>query len=101
MDLQLEGHRAIVTGSSAGIGTKAYRRMPGARRDTALAAAMPEALAAQITQAEQATPRPAIPPGTSHDTLGRHRVADARDRRQRKSGDEREFVVDQSPARSW
>jgi hypothetical protein len=31
--------------------------MPGARRDTALAAAMPEALAAQITQAEQATPR--------------------------------------------
>ena len=36
---------------------KAYRRMPGARRDTALAAAMPEALAAQITQAEQATPR--------------------------------------------
>lgn len=80
---------------------KAYRRMPGARRDTALAAAMPEALAAQITQAEQATPRPAIPRGTSHDTLGRHRVADARDRRQRKSGDELEFVVDQSPARSW
>jgi hypothetical protein len=40
---------------------KAYRRIPGARRDTALAAAMPEALAAQITQAEQATPRPAFP----------------------------------------
>lgn len=35
--------------------------MPSARRDTALAAAIPEALAAQITQAEQATPRPAIP----------------------------------------
>ena len=80
---------------------KAYRRMPGPRRDTALAAAMPEALAAQITQAEQAAPRPPSPPGTSHDTLGRHRVADARDRRQRKSGDELKFVVDQSPARSW
>ena len=40
-------------------------------------------------------------PGTSHDTFGRHRVADARDRRQLKSGDELEFVVGQSPARSW
>ena len=80
---------------------QAYRRMPGARRDTALAAAMPEALAAQITQAEKATPRPPSPPGTGHDTLGRHRVADARDRRQLKSGDELESVVDQSPAGSW
>jgi len=37
---------------------RAYRRLPGARRDTALAAATATDLAAQIGQAEQST-RPA------------------------------------------
>jgi hypothetical protein len=35
---------------------QAYRRMPGARRDTTLAASTPGDLAAQIAQAEQASP---------------------------------------------
>jgi hypothetical protein len=35
---------------------RAYRRMPGARRDTTLAASTPGDLAAQIAQAEQASP---------------------------------------------
>jgi hypothetical protein len=34
---------------------RAYRRLPGARRDTALSAATAADLAAQISQAEQAT----------------------------------------------
>jgi hypothetical protein len=34
---------------------RAYRRLPGARRDTALAAATASGLAAQIGQAEQST----------------------------------------------
>jgi hypothetical protein len=49
---------------------KAYRRLPGARRDTALAARTPGDLAAQITQAEQArrTPPPRRPaPATRKD----------------------------------
>jgi hypothetical protein len=33
---------------------RAYRRLPGARRDTALSAATPAELAAHIAQAEQA-----------------------------------------------
>jgi hypothetical protein len=33
---------------------RAYRRLPGARRDTALSAATASEIAAQITQAEQA-----------------------------------------------
>lgn len=37
---------------------KAYRRMPGARRDTALSDATADGIAAQITQAERAS-RPA------------------------------------------
>jgi hypothetical protein len=36
---------------------RAYRRLPGTRRDTALAAATPGDLAAQITQAQQAARR--------------------------------------------
>jgi hypothetical protein len=36
---------------------RAYRRLPGARRDTALSAATAAEMAAQITQAEQALPR--------------------------------------------
>jgi hypothetical protein len=32
---------------------RAYRRLPGARRDTTLSAGKPEDLAAQITEAEQ------------------------------------------------
>jgi hypothetical protein len=38
---------------------RAYRRLPGARRDTALSAATPAEMAAQIGQAEQAAERPA------------------------------------------
>jgi hypothetical protein len=38
---------------------RAYRRLPGARRDTALCAATPAEMAALIAQAEQATARPA------------------------------------------
>jgi hypothetical protein len=38
---------------------RAYRRLPGARRDTALTAATPADLAAQITRAEQAARSPA------------------------------------------
>jgi hypothetical protein len=38
---------------------KAYRRLPGARRDTALSAATASEMAAQIRQAEQALSRPA------------------------------------------
>jgi len=34
---------------------RAYRRLPGTRRDTALSAATPAGLTALITQAEQAT----------------------------------------------
>jgi hypothetical protein len=36
---------------------RAYRRLPGARRDTALSAATAIGMAAQITQAEQAPSR--------------------------------------------
>ena len=36
---------------------KAYRRLPGARHDTALTASTPADLAAQITQAEQGARR--------------------------------------------
>jgi len=36
---------------------RAYRRLPGARRDTTLAAATPGALAAAISQAEQPDPQ--------------------------------------------
>jgi hypothetical protein len=36
---------------------RAYRRLPGARRDTALAAPTPQALAAAIVQAQQSAPR--------------------------------------------
>jgi hypothetical protein len=39
---------------------KAYRRLPGARHDTALTASTPTDLAARITQAEQGAGR--IPP---------------------------------------
>jgi hypothetical protein len=35
---------------------RAYRRLPGARRDTALSAATPAEMAASISQAEQAAP---------------------------------------------
>ena len=35
---------------------RAYARLPGARRDTALTARTPAGLAAQISQAEQAAP---------------------------------------------
>lgn len=38
---------------------RAYRRLPGTRRDTALTASTPDELAAQISQAEQA---PRTPP---------------------------------------
>jgi hypothetical protein len=38
---------------------RAYRRLPGARRDTALSATTPDELAAQITRAEQASRVPA------------------------------------------
>jgi hypothetical protein len=38
---------------------RAYRRLPGARRDTALTASTPADLAAQITRAEQAARPPA------------------------------------------
>jgi hypothetical protein len=38
---------------------RAYRRLPGVRRDTALTAATPADLAAQITHAEQAARNPA------------------------------------------
>lgn len=38
---------------------RAYRRLPGARRDTTLSAATPEELAAQMTEAE----RPRAPGG--------------------------------------
>jgi hypothetical protein len=38
---------------------KAYKRMPGARRDTALAASTAADLSAQITDAEQAAGAPA------------------------------------------
>jgi hypothetical protein len=37
---------------------RAYRRLPGARRDTALSAATVADLAVQISQAEQARPHP-------------------------------------------
>lgn len=37
---------------------KAYKRMPGARRDTALSAATADGMAAQIRRAEKATARP-------------------------------------------
>jgi hypothetical protein len=37
---------------------RAYRRLPGVRRDTTLAAATPDALAAAISRAEQAIPQP-------------------------------------------
>jgi hypothetical protein len=42
---------------------RAYRRLPGERRDTALSAATPADLAAQITRAEQASRLPARPGG--------------------------------------
>jgi hypothetical protein len=38
---------------------RAYRRLPGARRDTALSAATPAEMSALIGQAEQAAARPA------------------------------------------
>ena len=38
---------------------RAYRRLPGARRDTALSAATPAEMSDLIGQAEQATARPA------------------------------------------
>ncbi len=38
---------------------RAYRRMPGARRDTALSAASTDEMSVQIRQAEQAKARPA------------------------------------------
>ena len=38
---------------------RAYRRMPGARRDTALSAVTADDMAEQIRRAEQATARPA------------------------------------------
>jgi hypothetical protein len=38
---------------------KAYRRMPGARRDTALSAATADKMAGQIRAAEKAAARPA------------------------------------------
>ena len=37
---------------------KAYKRMPGARRDTALSAATADDMTAQIRQADQAAARP-------------------------------------------
>jgi hypothetical protein len=40
---------------------RAYARLPGTRRDTALTAATPGELAAQITQAEQAARHPKDP----------------------------------------
>jgi hypothetical protein len=44
---------------------RAYRRLPGARRDTAMSAATPADMAALIGQAEQAVTRPARrDPGT-------------------------------------
>jgi hypothetical protein len=38
---------------------RAYRRLPGARRDTALSAATADGMSAQIRRAEQASARPA------------------------------------------
>jgi hypothetical protein len=38
---------------------RAYKRLPGARRDTSLTAATADALATRITAAEQAAARPA------------------------------------------
>ena len=46
---------------------RAYRRLPGTRRDTALAAPTPAGLAAQIGQAEQAARRPAARPHSRHE----------------------------------
>jgi hypothetical protein len=54
-------HWVIIWLASAGQ-YRAYRRMPGARRDTSLAASTPEDLAAQIAQVEHASP-PAPPDG--------------------------------------
>jgi hypothetical protein len=49
-------HRAwIVIWLAADQCFRAYRRLPGTRRDTALSAATADDLAAQITAAEQAT----------------------------------------------
>ena len=45
---------------------RAYRRLPGARRDTALAAATPEGLADQISHAEQASRTQPATPRTRH-----------------------------------
>jgi hypothetical protein len=42
---------------------RAYRRMPGARRDTALTASTSEELAAKIAEAEQ----PSLPAPRDHD----------------------------------
>ena len=55
-------HRAwVIIWLAAGNCFKAYRRLPGARRDTALSAATAAEMATLITQAEQAAGRPARP----------------------------------------
>jgi hypothetical protein len=46
---------------------RACRRLPGKRRDTALAARTPAGLAAQIGQAGQAARRPAARPRSRHE----------------------------------
>jgi hypothetical protein len=43
---------------------RAYRRLPGARRETALSAATPAEVSKLIGQAEQAAAGPAVRPGT-------------------------------------
>lgn len=55
------GHRGwVVIWLASEARFRAYRRLPGARRDTALSAATAAGMAAQITQAEQALPRRAM-----------------------------------------
>jgi hypothetical protein len=54
------GHRAwVIIWLAAQNCFKAYRRLPGTRRDTALSAATAGEMAALITQAEQTVGRPA------------------------------------------
>ena len=54
--LRVEHRSWIVIWLAADKCFRAYRRLPGTRRDTALSAATAEDLAAQITAAEQAAP---------------------------------------------
>jgi hypothetical protein len=57
--LRAEHRGWVVIWLASEVRFRAYRRLPGARRDTALSAATASEMAAQITQAEQAVSRPA------------------------------------------